>query len=240
MGFFAFGSCPVSSGGLSSWRCACAPERYPNFSPLYPLDAGTLALCSALSCSDLFRSALVIIIEQELHGHLDVPRYYVVNPDYSPCSDYPVACWGVKLGDIVTRIRSRNLYVAKKNARVAQLNGIGFIWDRSEYIFDRILWAAKEYKRRKGKNDRILRVPQHFVIPEGGEGGWPVELGGFKLGEKLNSIRQKGVYIKSSPSRKAKLEEIGFQWTGNASLGWLEVSEAMRCKMQNAKCGRSR
>ncbi len=54
------------------------------------------------------------------------------------------------------------------------------------------------------------------------------------MGEKLNSIRQKGVYIKSSPSRKAKLEEIGFQWTGNASLGWLEVSEAMRCKMQNA------
>ncbi len=32
--------------------------------------------------------------------------------------------------------------------------------------------------------------------------------------------------MKNQPDRIAALEEIGFQWSGNASLGWLEVVHA--------------
>jgi len=68
---------------------------------------------------------------------------------------------------------------------------------------------------RCGGNSRALRVPQKFVVPSSGRDGWPVELGGFKLGEKLTAVRQKGLYVKNSMKRRAELEEIGFQWSGN-------------------------
>jgi len=46
------------------------------------------------------------------------------------------------------------------------------------------------------------------------------------VGAKCCAIRQKGLFVKDAPERKAALEEIGFQWSGNASLGWLEVVHA--------------
>ncbi len=46
------------------------------------------------------------------------------------------------------------------------------------------------------------------------------------MGTKCCAIRQKGLFVKSQPDRIAAIEEIGFQWSGNASLGWLEVVHA--------------
>jgi hypothetical protein len=46
------------------------------------------------------------------------------------------------------------------------------------------------------------------------------------VGAKCCAIRQKGLFVKNQPDRISALEEIGFQWSGNASLGWLEVVHA--------------
>jgi hypothetical protein len=123
-----------------------------------------------------------LLCYKSVHGHLDVPTDYVVNSKYKPCPDYPVATWGVELGVICNNIRSRNFYIggASGPERVEQLVNMGFVFDKSEALFDKLLRAAKEYKVRQGGNIRTLRVPQKFVVPEGGKDGWPEDLGGFR------------------------------------------------------------
>jgi len=40
------------------------------------------------------------------------------------------------------------------------------------------------------------------------------------------AVRQKQLYVKGHPRRQRLLEEIGFRWSGNATLGWLDVVHA--------------
>ncbi len=40
------------------------------------------------------------------------------------------------------------------------------------------------------------------------------------------AVRQKELYIKNCPDRKQALEDIGFRFSGNATLGWLDVVHA--------------
>jgi hypothetical protein len=52
---------------------------------------------------------------------------------------------------------------------------------------------------------------------------WPKQLWGYPLGTKCAAIRQKKLYIKNSPERRKALQEIGFQMSGNATIGWLNI-----------------
>ncbi len=52
---------------------------------------------------------------------------------------------------------------------------------------------------------------------------WPKELWGYPLGVKCAAIRQKGLYVKNNPERQKALQEIGFQMSGNNSIGWLNI-----------------
>ncbi|GMH49209.1 hypothetical protein TrRE_jg12596 [Triparma retinervis] len=123
-----------------------------------------------------------LLCYKSVHGHLDVPTGYVVNSRYKPCKDYPVATWGIELGVICNNIRSRNFYIGGEEGRerVGQLASMGFVFDKSESLFSKTLWAAREYKLRMGGNSRALKVPQKFKVPEDGKDGWPKELGGFR------------------------------------------------------------
>ncbi|GMI03469.1 hypothetical protein TrVE_jg11851 [Triparma verrucosa] len=161
---------------------------------------------------------------KSIHDHIDVPSSFVV-PHSQP---FPIATWSLPLGRIVSNIRLRNFYVNKGESRVMQLDGLGFVWhrDKSEQKFQMTIYAAREYKVRVNREGRALKVPQRFVVPENGKDGWPLELAGFRLGEKLTAIRQKGLYVKNFPHRRQQLEELGFQWAGNSSLNWLEVVHA--------------
>jgi len=171
-----------------------------------------------------------LITYNNLFGNLLVPSSFVV-----PCSsnntddtiEWPRGTWGIPLGRCVRSIRSRQDFVQGKPDRLAQLIAMGFVWDVSEYQFRKCFRAIEYYTRNVaplGGRKKTLRIPNTFVVPSGE--GWPEELWNYPLGAKCCAIRQKGLFVKDAPERKAALEEIGFQWSGNASLGWLEVVHA--------------
>ena len=94
--------------------------------------------------------------------------------------------------------------------------------------------SASTSKRR-----RILKVKSSFVVPSGEyiskkvnssiqvmKNPWPKELWGYPLGAKCTAVRQKELYIKNQPARQKRLQDLGFQKHGNATLGWLEVMHA--------------
>jgi len=180
------------------------------------------------------------------NGDVMVPSTFVV-----PYGDnmWPRATWGIQLGNCVYRIRSRHDFLQGDNyaSRKAQLDGLDFVWDVSEHLFQKCYAAlchfaklerARQQQQQKlsshastvhpnsWHSKRALRVPSNFVVPSGTENGWPVELWDFPLGAKCSAIRHKGLYVKNEPHRRRALEELGFQWSGNASLGWLEVVHA--------------
>jgi len=183
-----------------------------------------------------------LITYLSLNGDLLVPTKFVV-PHES--EDYPKATWGIPLGNCVFRIRSRHDFLRgdKAESRQAQLDGLGFVWDVTDHLFRKFYFALRHYKKLEAHRSQevtrgtrqVLRVPSTFVVPSGEESGWPRELWGYRLGEKCNAVRQKELYIKHDPERQRALAELGFQWSGNATLGWLEVvhAAAIYSKMNN-------
>ncbi|GMI18893.1 hypothetical protein TeGR_g6606, partial [Tetraparma gracilis] len=55
-----------------------------------------------------------------------------------------------------------------------------------------------------------LKIPNRFAVPS--LPPWPEEAWGLKLGLKVGLIRSTGKYTSGSPSRCAKLDELGFVW----------------------------
>ena len=171
-----------------------------------------------------------LITYSALNGDLLVPTKFVV-PHES--EHYPKATWGLPLGNCVFRIRSRHDFLRGKNAesRRAQLDGLGFVWDMTEHLFRKFYFVLRHFKKLEeerpqegtGGARRALRVPSTFIVPSGEDSGWPPELWGYRLGEKCNAVRQKELYIKNDVERQRALAELGFQWSGNATLGWLDV-----------------
>jgi len=142
------------------------------------------------------------------------------------------------------RIRNRDDFLRGNNAisRRAQLDGLGFVWDVQESKFKKFYVALHHFAKLKrcGKfsntnpqrgggtttgRTEALRVPSTFVIPIDDE-QWPKELWGFPLGAKCTAVRQKELYIRNKPERQQMLQELGFRYSGNACLGWLEVMHA--------------
>lgn len=163
---------------------------------------------------------------RNIHGHVMVPATFVVPRD----DNWPKACWDIPLGSIVQRLRLRNDFLNGENAieRKKQLDGLGFIWDVSEYKFVKFLRAIRHFDRLQTKSitsrEHSIRVPSKFVVPS--DESWPPDLWGFPLGAKCMAVRQKQLYVKDHPDRKQALDDIGFRFSGNATLGWLDVVHA--------------
>ncbi|KAL7543513.1 hypothetical protein ACHAXR_012804 [Thalassiosira sp. AJA248-18] len=175
---------------------------------------------------NLFIAGLVTY--SNIYGHIMVPASFVV-PRHD--ENWPKACWDIPLGSIVQRLRLRHDFLTGENAteRRKQLDGLGFIWDVSEYKFVRFFKALRHFdglQRENRSREHSIRVPSKFVVPSGHEHGWPPDLWGFPLGVKCMAVRQKQLYVKDHPDRKQALEDIGFRWSGNATLGWLDVVHA--------------
>ena len=66
-----------------------------------------------------------LLVYQEVHGDLEVPYAFVV-PSEAP---WPQEAWGIKLGDRVNNIRSREDYVKDHPVRRAELDALGFRWN---------------------------------------------------------------------------------------------------------------
>jgi hypothetical protein len=173
-----------------------------------------------------------LITYSSISGHVLVPNKFVVPHGER---DWPMATWGIPLGNCVCRMRTRNDFLRGANAaaRRDQLDGLGFVWDVQEHRFHKFYEALRIFAQLRSVGasgqlvrDRIppLQVPSYFVVPESPD--WPPELWGFPLGAKCTAVRQKEVYIKGKPERQIMLDELGFHWSGNADLGWLKVVHA--------------
>ena len=173
-----------------------------------------------------------LITYSSLYGDLLVPGTFVV--EFGD-SDWPKATWGIPLGNCVYRIRHRADFLRGNAAesRRAQLDGLGFVWDIKESRFLMFYAALKHFALIEGHDtsngiastrNAALRVPSSFVVPK--TEAWPEELWGYPLGVKCTAIRQKQLYVKGDRRRQQLLEGLRFQWSGNASLGWLEVVHA--------------
>lgn len=173
-----------------------------------------------------------MVTYRNMHRNANVPAKFVI-PRHD--DNWPKACWDLPLGSIVQRLRLRHDFLTGENAmeRKKQLDRLGFVWDVSEHNFVRFLRALRHFDRlqylaRKNPSLRepSIRVPSKFVVPSGHEHGWPPDLWDFPLGAKCMAVRQKQLYVKNHPDRRQALEDVGFRWSGNATLGWLDVVHA--------------
>ena len=173
---------------------------------------------------------------KSLNGDLLVPSTFVI-----PYNDdnWPVACWGIALGNSVYKIRNRGDHLGSRNpngaSRRQQLDALGFVWDVEELRFSKFSSALElfgkieqsDYETKsQSAHTGALKVPSQFVVPETRQ--WPNEFWGYRLGERCTEVRQKQLYIKNQPHRIKILADLGFYVKGgsNSNLRWLEVVHA--------------
>ena len=149
----------------------------------------------------------------DLNGHLSVPQSFAV-PEEAP---WPESCWGMKLGETVGSIRSREQFVKDRPERRQLLDDMGFVWDDFEHRWAEVaLPALHTYLDLNGH----LRVPISFVVPE--EAPWPESCWGMKLGGKVQNIRSEEGFVKDRPERRQLLDDMGFVWD-EFEHRWAEV-----------------
>lgn len=140
------------------------------------------------------------------NGALDVPENYVV-PD---CLPWPDSTRGLPLGKILPAVRTKAYYKQHPEAE-AKLNSLGFQPDvktaANDLRYQRVYDALVKYKELYGD----LLVPQPFTVPEDSE-DWPEEVRGLRLGARVNAIRSQGTFVKSNPTRRDELDQLGFIW----------------------------
>ena len=97
----------------------------------------------------------IVIYRSMNNGSLVVPRNWTV-PSSEP---WPKNCWGVKLGEALTAVRSRaDTY---SSDIIAALDAAGFVWDPYAYTVESLIEALKAYSSINGNLD----VPRQYIIP---------------------------------------------------------------------------
>eukprot|EP01044_Picomonas_judraskeda_P009861 COSAG03_NODE_1232_length_4510_cov_37.532986_2_plen_361_part_00 len=136
-----------------------------------------------------------------LHGHLRVPRPFVVPEE----AVWPQQCWGMRLGETVNRIRTKEGHPERRE----WLDCIGFVWDEPEHKWSHEVQPALQCFR--GLHGH-LRVPFAFAVPE--EEPWPRQCWGMALGRTVSGIRSRQDFVLRRPERREWLDKQGFVWGG--------------------------
>ncbi|KAL3673469.1 hypothetical protein V7S43_001179 [Phytophthora oleae] len=115
-----------------------------------------------------------------MHGNLFVPVSFTV-----PVADdaWPCSTWGYKLGYWTSELRRCKDKLPQY--QLEDLKVLGFNWNAREGRWNRyFLPALQKYHEIYGNR----QVPQRFVVPSD-DPAWPAELGGYRLGQKVNNLR---------------------------------------------------
>jgi len=138
----------------------------------------------------------------ENHGDLNIPKNYVTLD-------------GVRLGKWLSYLRGLDNSGKEKKyltpERKSQLESIGMIWNRFDYIWDRNYAEACGFYAEHGH----LNIPRKYVTPDG-----------IRLGAWIGRIR--GIYHGTSPGvlseeQITKLNSIGMIWDLKKDLQWTEM-----------------
>lgn len=131
-------------------------------------------------------------------GHCRVPKNYTT-------------MGGFKLGSAVHTIRY-GIFVKDRADRLATLDALGFVWDKSDEDWRRILEALHAFKSLNGH----CRVPaKHKTVD------------GLNIGNIVGRIRQVGAFVNERADRRAELDAIGFVWDP-AEANWQRVLGALQ------------
>jgi hypothetical protein len=146
------------------------------------------------------------------HKNLLIPRHFIV-PN---TSNYEERSWGMKLGNIVSNIRTgKSCYVDRKE----ELIKMGFAYDAIQAKFELLKTALICYKNKPEYGN--LTVNSKFIIPRTHE--WPEEIWGVKLGSAMSDIRRGGYREKEQ-----ELRDIGFEFTRRKKTDYDTVLDAIR------------
>ena len=162
------------------------------------------------------------------YGDLKVPQRFVV-PNMAP---WPKASWGLKLGKVVSNIRSTGKYLSANEvgeqtatARRQILENLGFLWrvrqesktaartsGSSEQIplpqLYRALSAYKQIVVEKDSNgseqEQFWSVPVNFYVPD--LAPWPETVRGLPLGQQLGNLKRR---LAKNKEAKERFQQLG-------------------------------
>jgi hypothetical protein len=158
-----------------------------------------------------------------IHGNLVIPRRYVIPPG---STEYPVETHNVDLAATVYNMEWWQQHVRYHTTRVAELNQIGFLWERLQPEWNLVVEALITYNALYGN----LLVPSSFVVPSGLSSGsssmlddnsrnsvstnlqWPSATWGIPLGRCVRSIRSRQDFVRGRSDRLAQLIAMEFVW----------------------------
>jgi hypothetical protein len=126
-------------------------------------------------------------------------------------ADWPEHLEGMRIGNLVKRIRDGSLEVKHLPERKAELDAIDFDWGDPKYFidipFEKAMCAMYGYYLVRG--DMFVR--EHFVMPD--EDPWPQVLAGYELGLAVRRIRELQNFLEAYHSEKVSLlRMIDFVW----------------------------
>ena len=172
--------------------------------------------------------AAALATYKEQHGDLLVPSRFQVPPvakaPLSPTATWPAATRGLKLGRVVSSLRTAYRKQQLPAATVAQLDTAGFVWNVRQYQGDRIVLALQTYKEVHGD----IHVPKRFQCPSD-DPRWPPAVRTLKLGYNLSNVRNRGDWVELCD----RLEAIGLdiEHKYKDTRGWdLMLVAALRFK----------
>ena len=144
----------------------------------------------------------VLITYKQIHGHLRVPRSFIVP---TGVRRWPLETHGIKLGKFVNDIRNRKDSLAQYQRDA--LEALGFEWAVSlEDSWIQKLLALTTFEEIHGH----MRVPQSFVVPTD-DPMWPEGTRGMKLGNIVSNLRLQKDSL--SQNQIEALNFFGFEWT---------------------------
>ena len=131
--------------------------------------------------------------------------------------DWPEHLGGMRLGNIVTRIRDGSLEVKHLPERKVQLDAIDFDWGDPKYFidvpFEKAMCAMYAYFLVRGD----MFVPPDFKMPD--EDPWPKALAGYEIGQAVKRLRELQNFLEAYHSEKVGLlRMIDFVWFPTLAL----------------------
>ena len=131
--------------------------------------------------------------------------------------EWPEHLGGMKLGNIVARIRDGSLEVKHLPERKKQLDDIDFDWgDDHQFIdvpFEKAMCAMYAYYMIRGD----LFVYEDFVMPD--EDPWPQALAGYEIGKAVKRLRELQNFMEAyHPEKVSLLRMIDFIWFPTTAL----------------------
>ena len=135
-----------------------------------------------------------VIVEEETAVATAIPAVEV--------NWWPKHLEGMRLGNIVARIRDGSLEVKHLPERKAQLDAIDFDWGDPRYFsdvpFEKAMCAMYAYYLVRGD----MFVPPHFLMPD--EDPWPQALAGYEIGQIIKRIRELQNFLEALPPREGQ------------------------------------